>query len=170
MNVDTLIEDMNDNDEVEILEVSDNYRKEVENEEELRLSGSECEEFTEEARKELIRESLPSGCREISRDKTILRTTARGRSYRGGSQGKRRTSQKKELKQKNITETVTKGTIKMKENNRLLEQDIEADEKGQMQQKNQGDEDELNQLINNLEDQLNDALEVVDDLRETVIE
>ena len=54
-----MVENMNDTDEVEILEVKDNILTELENEEVLRVSGSESDEFAEEARtvgakKELI--------------------------------------------------------------------------------------------------------------------
>ena len=59
-----MVENMNDTDEVEIFEVADNNLKEVENEEELRLSNSEGDEFAEEARtvaakKELTPEKEP---------------------------------------------------------------------------------------------------------------
>ena len=40
-----MVENMNDTDEVEIFEVADNNLKEVENEEEIRLSGSEWKVF-----------------------------------------------------------------------------------------------------------------------------
>ena len=119
--------------QVEILEVVDNYLKEVENEEELRLSGSECEEFTEEARTVGARKDPVDAekYQEIKPSYEQQRAVDHTEEVVKEKEAKKN-KPKKKLKQKNITKTGTKGTIKMKENKRLMEQAIEADEKGQI--------------------------------------